>query len=190
MKSLSTFDLLLKALAELNEYLSQQATHVDLTIVGSMAIYLNGLEIDRMTEDIDYINYQPSKDFIKYAQIIAERYNLPSDWINSRAQDIEPLPAQLKRNLKVDNRFSHIKMKYIDTATAVQMKVYAYYIRGLAKDLADLKVLRPSKEQIKLGIEYTQTQIIHHHGLDQLEKDRDDLNQLFIFLTNELTNSN
>jgi hypothetical protein len=63
MKSKNSFDILLKALSDLNSQLETDATFIDLTIVGSMAIYLNGLDIARMTEDIDYINFSASDDF-------------------------------------------------------------------------------------------------------------------------------
>lgn len=183
---MKTFEILISALSDLNELLSENDTTVDLTIVGSMAIHLNGLNLERMTEDIDYINYSPTLIFQEYTQRIAKKYDLPPDWINSRAQDIEPLPDEIQKKLKRDERFSHINLKFIDIDTAIQMKVYAYYVRGLEKDLSDLRVLRPSKRQLESGVDYIKKQLRHHHGKSQLDKDKDEINKLLEFLKNEL----
>jgi hypothetical protein len=183
---MKTFEILISALSDLNELLSENNTSVDLTIVGSMAIHLNGLNLNRMTEDIDYINYNATETFLKYTKQIAKKYDLPEDWINSRAQDIEPLPNEIQNKLKRDERFSHITLKFIDIDTAIQMKIYAYYVRGLDKDISDLKVLKPSFLQIASGINYIKKQIKHHHGAKQLDKDLDEINELMEFLKNEL----
>jgi hypothetical protein len=186
VKNENTFKLLLDALFDLNKLLIQNNSSIELTIVGSMAIYLNGLELNRMTEDIDYINYSATAEFLSYTKIIEKKYNLPTDWINSRAQDIEPLPSDIEKKLKFDNRFSHIKLKFIDIDTAIEFKVYAYYIRALDKDLSDLRVLKPTKDQINAGINYTKTQIKHHHGQAQLIKDETEINRFWEFLIHEL----
>jgi len=186
MTNLRTTDVLINALSDLNDLLASSKTTIELTIVGSMAIYLNGLELNRMTEDIDYIDYNASDEFIQMTRSIAQKYDLPSDWINSRAKDIEPLPTEILKRLRLDNRFSNIVLKYIDIDTAIQMKVYAYYIRGLEKDLSDLKTLTPNTSQLTKGVEYIQTQIIHHHGKSQFNKDEAEINELLEFLKNEL----
>jgi len=186
MNTQSTFDLLLNALKDLNSLLKESNLHIELTVVGSMAIYLNGLDINRMTEDIDYISYDPSEEFIALTERISKKYKLPSDWINSRAKDIEPLPKNIENSLKLDNRFSNINLKFINIDIAIQMKVYAYYIRGLEKDISDLKVLSPTKSQIEKGLEFTKDQIRHHHGETQLNKDMVELNSFLEFLYDEL----
>jgi hypothetical protein len=186
MKSKNTFDILLNALSDLNSQLKADATFVDLTIVGSMAIYLNGLDIVRMTEDIDYINFSAGDDFNDAVEKVAKDNDLPSDWINSRASEIDPLPTGLKNRLKTDDRFTNIKLHFIDIETAIIMKVYSYYIRNLEKDLTDLIVLTPSQEQISKGISYIKTQVKHHHGNGQLNKDLPDIKSYEEFLINEL----
>jgi hypothetical protein len=186
MKSKNTFDILLKALSDLNSQLKTDVTFIDLTIVGSMAIYLNGLDIVRMTEDIDYINFSAGDDFNDAVEKIAKDNDLPNDWINSRASEIDPLPIELKNRLKIDNRFSNIKLHFIDIETAIIMKVYSYYIRNLEKDLTDLIVLTPTEEQISKGISYIKTQVKHHHGDGQLKKDQSDIDSYKEFLINEL----
>lgn len=66
------FELLMSALSDLNELLSENDTTLDITIVGSMAIHLNGLDLLRMTEDIDYINYSPTPIFQKCTNVLSE----------------------------------------------------------------------------------------------------------------------
>ncbi len=139
-----------------------------------------------MTEDIDYINYEATELFKLITKKIAIKYKLPVDWINSRANEISPLPRNLSSQLKTDNRYSNINLSYIDTETAIIMKVYAYYMRELEKDLSDLKLLTPSAEQLLKGIDYINEQIKHHHGEKQLQQDSDDIKSYEEFLKNEL----
>jgi hypothetical protein len=179
-------DLLLKALDDLNLELKKENSFIELTIVGSMALYLNGLNFTRMTEDIDYINYEATELFKHITEKIAIKYKLPIDWINSRADEISPLPKNLSSQLKTDNRYSNINLSYIDTETAVIMKVYAYYMRELEKDLSDLKLLSPTAEQLIKGIDYINEQIRYHHGDKQLKQDTEDIQSYEEFLKNEL----
>ena len=151
-----------------------------------MAIHLNGLNFTRMTEDIDYINYRPTPQFLEITKRIATKFNLPNDWINSRANEINPLPIELKKKLKTDTRYSNIILSYIDIETTIIMKVYAYYIRNLEKDLSDLKLLSPTQEQITKGIAYLELQIKYHHGENQLLKDQGEIQNFKEFLKNEL----
>jgi hypothetical protein len=167
MQTRNTFDILLQALADLNSQLEASAIYIDLTTVGSMAIYLNGLDIVRMTEDIDYIHFSAGDDFNDAVEKIAKDNDLPNYWINPRASEIDPLPIELKNRLKTDNRFSNIKLHFIDIETAIIMKVYSYYIRNLEKDTSDLILLKPNQEQITKGISYIKTQVKHHHGEGQ-----------------------
>lgn len=139
-----------------------------------------------MTEDIDYINYEATEFFKVITTKIAKKYKLPTDWINSRANEISPLPKSLNSKLKTDNRYSNINLNYIDIETAIIMKVYAYYMRSLEKDLSDLKLLSPNRDQIAKGIDYIKTQIKYHHGENQLTLDSADIQKYEDFLKDEL----
>lgn len=179
-------DLLLKALDDLNLELNKENRFIEITIVGSMALYLNGLNFTRMTEDIDYINYEATELFKLITEKIAKKYDLPLDWINSRADEISPLPRNLSTQLKTDNRYSNINLSYIDTEIAIIMKVYAYYMRELEKDLSDLRLLSPTIELLLKGIDYIKEQIRYHHGEKQLKQVSDDIESYEEFLRNEL----
>ena len=172
---MNEFEKLLSALSSLNSKLKEKDINIEITIVGSMAIYLNDFKIDRYTEDIDYISYRPDELFVSIIKDVAEEFDLKDDWINSRADSIKPLPEDIENNLIVDDRFSNIKLKVIKRNIIIKMKIYAAYIRGLEKDYEDLELLEPSKSEIENGIDFLEFSVSHHHGVAWLEKNRNDI---------------
>ncbi|RLA60268.1 MAG: hypothetical protein DRQ89_13090 [Epsilonproteobacteria bacterium] len=178
------FKELLKALELLNTKLVSNGTTADLTIVGSMSIYLNNFKIERFTQDIDYINYQPDDDFNSFVAEVAEELNLKDNWINSRAATLKPLPIDLKSKSKIDNRFSNIILRVINREVLIQFKIYAAYMRG-PKDLEDLSLLKPNNLEIAQGIEYIKYVILENHGQEQLDKETKDINKFERFLNEQ-----
>lgn len=181
---MNPFENLLKALDLLNSLLKAKNITADLTIVGSMSIYLNNYKIDRFTEDIDYLDYVPGEEFSSAVLEVAKTLNLKKDWINSKTGTIDPLPVNLHDNLTIDTRFSHITMKIISREVLIEMKVYAAYMRG-AIDLEDLMLLSPGKLEIKNGIEYLKKTILKNHGKKHLNKSRKDILDFERFLNEQ-----
>ncbi|TDJ07566.1 MAG: hypothetical protein E2O68_03430 [Deltaproteobacteria bacterium] len=181
---MNSFEELLKGLELLNAKLASKDATADLTIVGSMSIYLNNLKIERFTQDIDYINYEPDDDFNLFVAEVAEELNLKDNWINSRAATLRPLPIDLKDKLKIDNRFSNIILRVINREILIQLKIYAAYMRG-AKDLEDLSLLEPKVPEIAQGIEYIRYVILENHGQVQLDKEGKDISKFERFLNEQ-----
>lgn len=172
---MNQFEIMLEALKLLNDKLKKSGISISLTIVGSMAVYLNGIKLERYTEDVDFIGFEPNEAFDKKVLEVASELGLKDDWINARADSIKPLPKGLEENTLEDNRFSHITLYIVKKEYLIKMKIYAAYIRGQEKDFEDLMSLNPTKENINSGIEYIKESVFHHHGKSQLEKDNDEI---------------
>ncbi|MBC74828.1 MAG: hypothetical protein CME64_11215 [Halobacteriovoraceae bacterium] len=181
---MNSFEKMLGALKLLNQELVHKNTDVELTIVGSMAIYLNQEPISRFTEDVDFVGYTPDQRFTEAVRAVAHKLQLPEDWINDKADTIEPLPKNIENDVTTDERFSNIKLRIIKRKTIIKMKVYAYFMRQAQKDLDDLKLLAPTAEEFVKGVDYIKETIVFHHGKTQLTKQEDSIEKFTQFLLN------
>jgi type IV secretory pathway VirB4 component len=165
-------ELIDRALGLLNKKLQAEGIIIELTVLGSMALYYHGITVSHQTGDIDfYENKLPVRVEELFLQV-AEESNLSSDWINNRASSVSPLPQGYERRLKTIDTFSNVRIRLFSTEDLVRLKVYAYYSRLANKDLEDLKLLQPSRESLDAGIAFVELQIAHHHGSDELKKHR------------------
>lgn len=159
-----------QALSLLNKKLEREGITIELTVLGSMALYYHGISGTHLTGDIDfYENKLPARVEELFLEV-AEELDLVSDWINNRSSTVSPLPDGYGLRLKKINTFPHIGIQLISTEDLVKLKVYAYYTRMANKDMEDLKLLNPSIELIDAGIKFIEFQITHHHGSDELKK--------------------
>ncbi len=175
---MTNLELLLNAVESLNVKLKERGIFIGITVVGSISIHLNGLKVDHETKDIDYIDYEPSEEFLKCVEEVAIDMGLSSDWINNRADSIEPLPKEINDEVIEDLRFSNIKMKVIKPSLIAKLKIYAYYMRREDKDLIDLKSIAPSKEWIDAGIDFIKETIEYHHGKSYRQKQDEEVEGL------------
>jgi hypothetical protein len=159
-----------QALSLLNKKLKRKGITIELTVLGSMALYYHGIAGTHLTGDIDfYENKLPERVEALFLEV-AEELNLVSDWINNRSSTISSLPDGYELRLKKINTFSHICLQLISPEDLVKLKVYSYHSRMANKDMEDLKLLNPSIELIDAGIKFIEFQIIHHHGADELKR--------------------
>ena len=159
-----------QALSLLNKKLEKEGITIELTVLGSMALYYHGISGTHLTGDIDfYENKIPARVEELFLEV-AEEVGLVSDWINNRSSTVSPLPDGYEVRLKKINTFSHINLQLFSTEDLVKLKVYAYYSRMANKDMEDLKLLNPSVELIDAGIKFIEIQITHHHGSDELKR--------------------
>jgi hypothetical protein len=171
------FDNLLHALELLDRKLEASAIQIDIIIVGSMAIYLNDYKIERFTEDIDFVGYNETNVFLDLVKEVSRDCELKDDWINSRADTVKPLP-NFEQNLIELDRFTNINAKVINRETIIKMKVYAAYMRGQEKDIEDLILLKPNREEIVLGMAHIKMSIIENHNENQYLKFEKELYEL------------
>ena len=166
-----------QALSLLNKKLKREGISIELTVLGSMALYYHGISGTHLTGDIDfYENKLPVRVEALFLEV-AEELNLVSDWINNRSSTISPLPDGYELRLKKINTFSHIGLQIFSTEDLVKLKIYAYYTRLANKDMEDLKLLNPSIKLIDVGIKFIEFQITHHHGADELKRHFKDIKE-------------
>ncbi|HXH74988.1 MAG TPA: DUF6036 family nucleotidyltransferase [Bacteriovoracaceae bacterium] len=159
-----------QALSLLNKKLEREGITIELTVLGSMALYYHGISGTHLTGDIDFYENKLPERVEELFLEVAEELKLVSDWINNRSSSVSPLPDGYELRLKKINTFSHIGLQLISTEDLVKLKVYAYYSRMANKDMEDLKLLKPSRDLIDAGIKFIEFQITHHHGSDELKR--------------------
>lgn len=159
-----------QALRLLNKKLEREAITIELTVLGSMALYYHGISGSHLTGDIDfYENILPERLEDLFLEV-AKELGLVSDWINNRSSTVFPLPKGYELRLKKINTFTHIAIQLLSTEDLIKLKIYAYYNRMANKDMEDLKLLNPSLKLIDEGVEFIELQITYHHGKEELKK--------------------
>lgn len=130
-------ELIDRALSSLNKKLEREGIFIELTVLGSMALYYHGISGSHLTGDIDfYENKLPVRVEELFLEV-AEEIGLASDWINNRSSNVSPLPVGYELRLKKINTFSHISMQLFSTEDLAKFKTYAYYSRMANKDMED-----------------------------------------------------
>lgn len=170
-------ELIDQALNLLNKKLEREGITVELTVLGSMALYYHGISGSHLTGDIDfYENKLPARVEELFLEV-ADEIGLASDWINNRSSSVSPLPVGYELRLKKVSTFSHIIIQLFSTEDLAKLKVYAYYSRMANKDMEDLKLLNPPRELLDAGIKFIELQITHHHGSGELKNHLKDIKE-------------
>jgi predicted nucleotidyltransferase component of viral defense system len=164
-----------QALTLLNTKLANKNIVFDITVLGSMALYLTGFNIQRKT-DLDICNENIKEEIKLFIIEVSQELGLAKDWINNRASSIKPLPSEFEYRLIHINKYSHINIKVFSKEDLIKLKVNALYSRDETKDLEDLKSLQPTANQLDDAISYIKEQIIYHHGKLELSKKNNELN--------------
>ena len=170
-------ELINKALDLLNKKLQEEGISIEITVLGSMALYYHGFLESHLTSDIDFYEHQMPTRVEELFLEVAEEIGLASDWINNRSSSISPLPDGYEGRLKKISTLSHISIQLFSTEDLIKLKVYAYYTRMANKDMEDLKLLNPNRQLLDAGIKFLELQIIHHHGTDELKKHLKEINK-------------
>lgn len=145
-------DILGEALNELNALLKKNHLRIEIIICGAYALEMFGLSPDRKTLDVDSAKEIPS-NIDELINEVAAKLNLTRSegelWLNDKASRVA-LPSKLVERATTINRWSNIDAKLIDRRDFISMKVSAFFSRRdvTLKDLEDLKILKPSNEEI------------------------------------------
>lgn len=148
-----------KALELLNLKLEKMNRTIEVRLVGSYAIELLGVDIGRMTEDIDPVRVETlDKEVINAVSLIEDKLDLP-DWFDLGATTL-PLPEGHEERLIEIDKYSQIKLSILSRADLISLKVYAYHQRKerTRRDLSDLKRMKPSISEILQGLEFLKSQ--------------------------------
>ena len=123
---MNSFEIMIKALRSLDSKLLLKGLSADITILGSVAVYLNSLMSSGHTSDIDYLGNEFGDDVKELIQEVAEELNLELDWINNRANDIYPLPVGFEDRLQNLSGFKALKVKYLHREDLIMLKIYSF----------------------------------------------------------------
>ncbi len=126
------------ALLALDENLT---TSHDLIVIGGAAMILH-FGASRATRDIDILLLRGDlAELRKAANIVAEEFGLPSDWLSDAAKgfaDILP-PDFYRRLIPLESNFRHLRLYALGLPDQTAMKIIALR----EQDLDDLEVLLP-----------------------------------------------
>lgn len=152
-----------EALSLLDKKLQKNSLSLNLTVLGSMALYLNGYSFDRQT-DLDVYNKNIDPDVICLINEVTQELGLSQEWINNGVSSIYPLPENYESRLAFDSSYKNIKLYIVSIDDLICLKVNAIYSRDLAKDIDDLKLLNPTESQLETALKYIKYFIEKNHS--------------------------
>ena len=153
-------------LKELNDWLKERGTSLELYVIGAFALHLHGL-ISRYTMDVDTISLL-DEEVLEKVREIGLKYGLPS-WLNNQARTVT-LPEGLKLRALSYHQFSHLNIKYAARGDLIKLKVAAFYYRKDEdpKDLDDLVALNPTFQELEDGLQFLK--IAHLPEVESFQK--------------------
>lgn len=164
-----------KALTLLDLKLSKKNLKFEMTVLGSMALYLNGYSLITRRTDLDLYEEKISPEIRDLISEVTTEMGLDSDWINNNASSIYPLPQDYRSRLVTISTYKNIRLFVLSPIDLIFLKVNAIYIRDSAKDVLDLKSLNPTNPQLDQALEYVRYFIRTHHGESEVVKAKDQL---------------
>lgn len=128
-------DFYLNELAKQYRKLYKPKEPVELILVGGAAV-LAGYDFRRMTQDMDALSSSMSS-IRDAARIVAEKYNLPADWLNSDFTNTASYSPKISAHSKYYRTFSHaIAFRIVSEEYLVAMKLMAG--RKYKNDFSDI----------------------------------------------------
>lgn len=146
-------DELIAALKELNLWLEHKGVALELEVIGSFALYLRGLTHIR-TKDIDTVRALDDQVIDEINRIASKRGLVPL-WLNDNSNGL-PRPEGFESRLTEKRVGNHLLLRIASRFDLILLKAAAYIDRGNEnpKDIADLKSLNPSQQELLSAIEF------------------------------------
>lgn len=143
-----------QALTLLNNELSNIGIKVPLIICGAFAIYLQGFSRLEQTQDIDCLKPLP-EELSEFISQISQKLRLSEKWLNDQASDLTLPMGALNRTEEI-TKWSHLNVEVLHRKDLIALKAAAFFSRGTYtfKDWEDLKVLKPSHDEMNFAIDY------------------------------------
>ena len=148
-------DTLTHALDQLDLLLQRESLQIEIVICGAYAIKLHGFDRGIFTQDIHSITSLTSPRVIKLIQEVGNSLGLGPKWLNDQASTV-PIPEGALARARPLEQWTAIKASLIHRLDLIKMKASAFSIRReeTLKDWEDLKLLRPSSEELEAAIEF------------------------------------
>jgi len=142
-----TKPVILQYLEEVAELLKHE-TSVEIVLLGGAAGMLTGLfEPARTTTDCDVINYIPADSqqaVLEAARKIAQKYDLPLNWLNSKAMELDILPDGWQSRKVHIATFGQLSIWSLSRKDLLATKFYA----GHPRDREDIQAMRPTRDEL------------------------------------------
>ncbi len=149
-------DGLLEALAE---QLADLGEYADIIVIGGTALQVLGY-VDRPTQDVDVLalvdgsQLRPAEPLPETLRVAAGRvardFGLPDDWLNAGPADLLRfgLPEGFLGRAQVRTYGSSLVVRFADRFDLIHFKLYAMVGQGAGRHEADLRALRPTREEL------------------------------------------
>ena len=164
-----TADSLDTILAALGEQLQSLGAQVELVVVGGSALLALGL-VKRSTTDVDVVAFahqgalQPAKPFPQPLEEARERvkrdFGLKEDWLNPGPTDLLQfgLPVGFWSRLTTRSYGDALTVHFAGRHDQIHFKLYAMTDQGAGRHEADLRALRPSRDELIAAARWARTQ--------------------------------
>jgi hypothetical protein len=170
-------------LASLNKWLNTNNLKIDLFIIGSYALHLQGVQIERET-DIDPVNAINDEDIENEIHKISQE--LGYQWFDLGASSII-LPDGYEDRLELKETLTNINIYTLSLKDLTILKVAAYFHRkeqGIIRDLEDLIHIDPSMTDVNQAFDF----ILDKHGDNLPDRFKQNLAEDLEELRDELSN--
>lgn len=150
---------------------------IEIVLIGAAAGILgHHLRTDRVTVDCDVIYYAPpdAADQVEgTAKDLAQRNGWPDDWLNSRAMELDLLPAGWKSRRLFMGSYGALTVYILGRVDLLATKFYA----SRPQDREDIRDMRPSRDEI-----YFVRRYLEQMAVPSRKAHLDDLQRAMAFL--------
>jgi hypothetical protein len=159
---------IIQALQALGDLLAFRGLSAEIAIIGGSALLLSGLST-RVTHDVDVVAVVAERRLLDPAELpsavldaateVAVDLNLDPAWINTGPSDLLRfgLPSGFLERAERFN-FGALKVHVADRFDQIHFKLYAAADQGpRSKHTSDLRLLDPSREDLRMAAEWAQT---------------------------------
>lgn len=157
-----------RLLAALSDHLSLSGESYELIVIGGSALLALGL-ISRPTRDVDVLaignegavrSAKPLPGpLVEAAARVARDFDLPSDWLNAEPADMLQfgMPDGFLERLDCRDFGRSLKACFASRYDQIHLKLYALVDQGPGKHEADLRALKPTREELLEAARWSRT---------------------------------
>lgn len=142
-------------LTDLDYWLIKKNRRITLHVIGGFALELKNIQRGFQTEDIDSVLKINEEEIISKIQSIGVAHGNQL-WFDFGASSLT-VPSGYESRLEKIKEYENIDLFVLANSDIIKMKVAAYHSRrerGIYRDLEDLKMLNPSKEDILEAVKF------------------------------------